>query len=132
MPSKNNLTRDQTGLAYTIEGEPARLHWTGEEITESTDSILARAAVLGGGERAGREEMDSRAREFLSAVLAAGPVEGRLVAERAEKAGISERALERACKAASVVKRPDGFRGVSLWEMPGTISPFSTLTQAVQ
>jgi putative DNA primase/helicase len=126
VPSKNNLAPDQTGLAYTIVGKPGRLQWADGSIDESTNSILARAAVLGGGGRAGAEEGDQRAREFLSARLAAGPVEGKIIIDAASKAGIGERALERACKTAGVIKRPGGYQRPSQWEMPGMGSPFTT------
>ncbi len=132
VPSKNNLAPDQTGLAYTIVGNPARLQWADGSIDESTNSILARAAALGGGGRAGVDEVDARARELLSARLAAGPVEGKIIIDAASKAGIGERALERACKAAGVIKRPGGYQRPSQWEMPGVASPFITVPQGVQ
>jgi hypothetical protein len=89
LPGKSNLTAEQTGLAFTISGEPAALHWERDAVAMTADDAMAQ-------EQADRGDASALgdAVAWLSDALAAGNPEG--TARAALRDGIAGRTLERA------------------------------------
>lgn len=117
----NNANLRNQGLAFSIEGvtlsggiETARVAW--EDETVEIDVNEALWAVSDGDTRNALAE----AGEFLSEILADGPVEANDVRQHAQKAGHSWATVRRASKALSVKKFKVGFGGDGgwLWQIP--------------
>jgi hypothetical protein len=117
--TKNNLAKPPASLMFgleEVEGGAVRVNWLGESKVSAKDLLATpkdeeQAASL-------REAV-----EFLSDVLADGPVAASQVKEEAEDAGISERTLARAKKVAGVITYREGEtggrgKGQWLWKLP--------------
>jgi hypothetical protein len=119
LPLKNNLGRDETGLAFTVEShtlasgiETSRVVWEGAPVTTSAEEAFApdddseeRGAVDG-------------AKEFLNTLLASGPVPAKRVYAEGREAGHSERTIKRAKKYLGVVASKEGMKGPWFWALP--------------
>lgn len=108
------MARQPAGLAFRIEGEPARLVWEPGAVDLKADGVLA--AMAGQGDGGAREE----AREWLRDVLSDGPQPAADVKRRAEADGIKSRTLDRAKRDLSVITTREGYssKGRWLWAMP--------------
>jgi hypothetical protein len=115
LPVKNNLAPDGTGLAYristTLSGAP-RIEWEPEPVTISADEAMARP----------REEEEGStlddAQEFLSGLLANGPLQVRQIRSDADGAGYAWRTIQRAQKALGVEARKLGMKDGWVWSLP--------------
>jgi putative DNA primase/helicase len=114
LPGKNNLAAEASGLAFSIAGEPAAVHWERDPVAMNANEILT--TMLNG--KSGRSALDE-ATAWLGDALADGPRIGGELKESARKAGISNRTLERARVELRVECGPDGFRGPWTWRLPG-------------
>ncbi len=94
LPGKCNLAAAQTGLAFTIGGEPARVQWEREPIDMTADEAVAKE---NGAKKPGpNPEGQNEAMEFLKSALANGPVLSKDLDADAKDAGIAPRTLSRA------------------------------------
>lgn len=114
LPGKSNLAASTTGLAFTIAGEPASVHWDDEPVQMSADDALARETGNATGEMSALDE----AVAWLAEYLTAGPQPGKTVRKAAEADGIANRTLDRARGKLQVKAEPDGFGGPWTWRLP--------------
>jgi putative DNA primase/helicase len=117
LPGKNNLAEQQQGLAFTIGGEPASVHWERDPVAMSADEALARE----NGDKGHSTALDE-AVAWLSDALADGPRPGKEVKGEATADGIAPRTLDRAKVKLGVDTGPDGFRGPWVWLLPDSDS----------
>jgi hypothetical protein len=117
LPGKNNLASTQSGLAFTIMGEPAAIHWEPECVEMSANDFLAEFNTT----TFKAPRMDE-AKEWLQTLLQEGPLEGNEVKAKATDEGIALRTLERAKSVLEVETKPDGFRGPWKWHLPDSPS----------
>ncbi|GIW96964.1 MAG: hypothetical protein KatS3mg111_0297 [Pirellulaceae bacterium] len=107
LPGKCNVAARQSGLAYRIEGEPARLVWESEPVEMTADEALAAQAEAGAN---GGGVAD--AVEWLGQRLSDGPKPAKdMIDEWTNGEGGSKRTLDRARKRLRV----DAYRP----EIPG-------------
>ena len=117
--TKNNLAMPPTSLMFSLEeaeGGAVRVDWLGDTDVSAKD-LLATPQD--------QEHADARSEavEFLSDVLANGPVPSTEIIQDAEDAGIAEKTLRRAKKLLGVVAYREGEsdrRGAGrwLWKLP--------------
>ena len=92
LPMKNNLARDNSGLAYTIaaaeNGAPVVL-WESAPVTTTADAALA-------DEQDDRQTALTDAAEWLRDQLAEGAVAVKVLRQEAKDAGLAWRTIERA------------------------------------
>lgn len=117
--TKNNLAKSPKSLMFTLEeaeNGAVRVNWLGE-------SEISAQQLLATPREEEHADARSEAVEFLSDVLASGPVAAKQVKEEAEEAGISERTLARAKKLVGVISYREGEssgrgKGCWLWKLP--------------
>lgn len=119
LPIKNNIGNDESGLAFSVEShslpggiETSRVSWEGEPVTISADEAMAPQ-----GDPEERSALDD-AKEFLSNLLADGPVSNKQIRGDAEGAGIAWRTIQRAQKALGIEAYKGGMKGGWLWKLP--------------
>ena len=113
LPGKMNLSQPALGLAFTIDGEPARVRWERDAVQTTAGEVLARCNGAG-GQSAGNE-----AEQWLRDVLSGGPMPSKELRARAERDGMSWRTIERAKKRMGVEATKVGFgSGIWWWELP--------------
>lgn len=124
MPMKNNLGRDDSGLAYKIESyrldapeddEPidtSRVMWEPDEVTISSEEAFG-----GGATDEERGDLAS-AKQFLAGLLHDGPMKTSAIRKDAEGAGYSWATLRRAQVSLKIVAQKDGFSGPWQWALP--------------
>ncbi|WP_442485598.1 AAA family ATPase [Aeoliella sp. SH292] len=115
LPGKSNLAAETTGLAFTIAGEPASVHWERDPVAMSADEALARE---NGGRAGGATTAEGEAVDWLHNRLADGPQPAKETKEAASADGISSRTLDRAKRKLNVQAAPDGYRGPWVWRLP--------------
>ena len=123
IPSKMNIAPIRHGLAYRIEGclvefegkeiATSRIMFESAPITISADQALA--AMEGNGQtRTDKAE----AIDFLSDLLANGPMAAKDVKKEAADASISPKSLRSAREALSIKPEKSGFEGGWVWALP--------------
>ncbi len=119
LPIKNNIGNDQSGLAFTVEShslpgniETSRVSWEAEAVTITADEAMAPQ-----GDPEELSALDD-AKEFLSTLLADGPVSNKQIRGDAEGAGHSWQTIRRAQKALGIEAHKDGMKGPWLWCLP--------------
>ena len=119
LPIKNNIGNDQSGLAFTVEShnlpgniETSRVSWEAEAVTITADEIMAPQ-----GDPEELSALDD-AKEFLSTLLADGPVSSKQIRVDAEGVGHSWPTIRRAQKALGIEAHKDGMKGPWLWCLP--------------
>jgi putative DNA primase/helicase len=116
LAGKNNLSEDQKGLSFTIQGNPARVVWGGE-VDESADDAMRRdrTGEGEGGERVERAERLAEGKRFLETMLAEGPVEMKVLKRDAEEAGLAWSTVRRAKAALGVKVEKTGESRTGPW-----------------
>ena len=121
LPIKNNISKDETGLAFTIEGvtipggiETSRVVWESDSVTVTADEAMRQHDEP--EERSSLED----AREFLTNLLADGPVSSKQIRYDSEGAGHTWATVRRAQKLLRVEVYRDGFggKGTWYWQLP--------------
>jgi putative DNA primase/helicase len=121
LPIKNNISKDETGLAFSIEGvtiaggiETSRVVWETDSVTVTADEAMRQPDEP--EERSSLED----AREFLTNILADGPVSSRQIRYDCEGAGHTWATMRRAQKILGVEVYRDGFgrEGTWYWQLP--------------
>lgn len=116
LPGKMNVARVPGGLAFRIEGDPARLLWEDGAVNASADSLLAAIHRNEGGRRTERDD----AAEWLADRLAEGPVLTNEVIQEAKDAGHAIGTLRRAKAQLGVKSRKRTFNGPHEWYIPAS------------
>ena len=115
LPGKSNIAAEQSGLAFTIGGEPPSVRWEQDPVALTADEALARANSPSGETTAVDEAV-----RWLEEHLESGPVPAKQLKEAAKADGLSVRTLERGKAKLGVVACPDGFGGPWVWKLPET------------
>jgi putative DNA primase/helicase len=124
LPLKSNLAPTKTGLAYRIVGADVplrarhgvvktsvpRIEWLSETVSMSADEAMEAA-------RERHTKIDD-VKDWLTDILADGPLPMRTVEEAAGRAGHAMRTVNRAADALGVVKGKGGFQGAWQWSIP--------------
>jgi putative DNA primase/helicase len=121
LPLKNNLSSDQTGLAFTVAPhrlpngiETSWLLWESEPVTVTADDAMAPVEAT-----ADSTEI-ANACEWLRDLLVPGPVEAREVLRLAGDQGFNHRMAQRARQKIGATTQREGFGKGSrvLWSIP--------------
>lgn len=116
MPVKNNLAKDNTGLAYSVitaENGAPLIVWESEPVTITADEALAPSD-------SNDEKTDGDwATEVLKDILLDGPMQVVDVNSEAKSAGISQKSLRRAKEKLGIKSKKGGFKGGWVWSLPG-------------
>jgi putative DNA primase/helicase len=128
IPSKMNIAPIRHGLAYRIEGcvvefegkeiATSRIMFESAPITISADQALA--AMEGNGQA---KTDKAEAIDFLSDLLATGPMPVSEVQGEAKAAGISAKSLRSARETLGIKPEKSGFEGGWVWALPGPKMP---------
>jgi putative DNA primase/helicase len=113
LSGKCNLAIAQSGLAFTIGGDPASIRWERDPVEMTADEALALESKTKGSTSATDE-----AEDWLRKYLSNGPRPGKEVQEAAQKDGIKTRSLNQAKANLEIVSSPDGFGGQWVWKLP--------------
>ena len=118
LPLKNNLAKDTSGFAFTVEetgiGDnitTSKVVWESEPVTVTADEALTAT-----GERGDRL---TDAEEFLEEKLRGGMVPSEELFKHGEAQGISKKSLYGAKKKLGISAQKVGFQGAWHWELPG-------------
>ena len=109
LPGKMNLSVPAPGLAFTIDGEPARVHWEPDPVPTTAGEVLARGNGSG-GKGAGNE-----AEQWLRDVLSDGPVPTSELKALAQRDGMGWRTIESAKQRIGVKATREGFGSDGRW-----------------
>jgi hypothetical protein len=122
LPLKNNLGKDETGLAFTIEPcalpsgiETSRIVWEDSPVT-----VAAEEAFAPDLDREGRSELED-ARDFLLGLLADGHVPSKQIKADSDGAGYAWSTIRRAQQALGVEAFREGGLGKTgtwYWRLP--------------
>ena len=120
LPGKSNLAAEATGLAFAINGEPARVQWEPDPVEMTADEALAH-------ENGATVEHSAvgEATDWLRETLSNGPRLSREIKQDAKRDGIAWRTVERARAKLGVCTGPDGFRGCWVWTLPDGVDSTS-------
>jgi RecA-family ATPase len=112
LQAKNNLSRDMGGLAFRIR-EPGVVHWDDGEVDRSADDAL--------GEAQSRvRTVGNDIAEWLTAMLATGPVESKKLRELADREGFSWSTVENVRRRMPTIQpRHDGENNQWRWHLVG-------------
>lgn len=130
--AKNNLAPDMAALSYTTDttkvgddnGEPIYapyVIWGADHVTITATEAMEAEAGKSNNTSSSAIEV---AKEFLTRMLAMGPVPKSEIDDAAEANSITKRTLARAKAELGIVAKREGFgkEGKWLWEMPPTQS----------
>jgi hypothetical protein len=123
LPGKTNLSAEQPGLAFSIQGDPAVIRWEREPVAMTADEALAREQ---GGHENGSQVDEATA--WLAAALSEGPLTAKEVRALARRDGFAWRTVERAKSALSVKCQPSGFGGPWVWRLANSLRPESPVS----
>jgi len=116
MPTKNNLAKDLTGLAYSIsanENNQPVITWEQQPVTMTADEALSVP-------ESNEEQTDTDwAMNFLENELSDGPVAAAVVMKGTREVRVGDKALRRAREKLGVVTKKTGFNGGWVWSLPG-------------
>lgn len=115
LPGKNNLSGISSGLAFSIEGDPASVYWEPDPLLMDADEAMA--AERESSDRGDRSAIDEAMR-WLKGELSDGAVPAKSIKDKAKQDGIAQRTLERAAERLSILRGRDGFTGPFKWSLP--------------
>ena len=115
MPAKNNIAKENVGLAYSIveaeNGAPV-IAWEPDPITITADEALA--IPQQNTERTNTDE----AVDFLKILLSKGPVHATEVNKQAKQLGLNEKPLRLAREKLKIKPKKVDFDGPWVWALP--------------
>jgi RecA-family ATPase len=115
MPVKNNIAKDNTGLAYSVgtseNGQPV-IEWELQPVLITADEALTPA-----DSSEDRTDTDW-AVDFLQDLLSKGPVQASVVHRDARQASISKKSLRRAQEKLGIKPEKSGFAEGWVWTLP--------------
>jgi putative DNA primase/helicase len=119
LPIKNNIGNNESGLAFTVQSvtlhggiETSRVSWEDETVAITADEAMAPQE-----DSEERSAMDD-AKQFLTSLLADGPVSSKQIRADAEGAGFSWRTIQRAQKVLNIDAYKGGMKDGWLWMLP--------------
>ena len=119
LPIKNNVGNDESGLAFIVQSvtlpggiETSRVCWEDETVSITADEAMAPQE-----DPEERSAMDD-AKQFLTNLLADGPVSSKQIRADAEGAGLAWRTIQRAQKALDIDAYKGGMKEGWLWMLP--------------
>ncbi len=114
LPGKMNLSTPSPGLAFTIDGDPARVQWEPDPVQTTAAEVLAR------GNGTGDTSSGDEAEQWLRDVLSNGPMPSSELKVQAEHDGMAWRTIERTKKRIGVNATREGFGsdGKWVWVLP--------------
>lgn len=119
LPMKNNIGKDESGLAFSIEShqlaggiETSCIAWEAEAVTVKADE-----ALIPEGSAEDRSERQEAA-EWLRDALAEGPLSAKVVQQQAKQAGIAWATVRRAKDALGIKPAKTRFDGGWEWALP--------------
>lgn len=126
LPGKNNLAAEGDGLAFAIEGEPARLYWERDPVRMTADEAIAAEAKERGAKPGPTADARIAAEEWLKEVLKNGPVpsgdprnpEPGTIRFMAKEAGVSWSTVRRAAEALGVRAEKSRLSDKWQWRLP--------------
>lgn len=116
VPVKNNLAKDNTGLAYSVveaENGAPMIVWETEPVTMTADEAL----VPSESDKA--KTGTDWAEDVLLVILANGPVSAAKVRKEAAAAGVSVKEQRMAQQRLGIKPKKTGFNGCWVWSLPG-------------
>jgi putative DNA primase/helicase len=118
LPLKNNIGRDNSGLAFRIEPwiletgfETSVIEWEADPVDSSLDDHFTQAS----SER--RTALDD-AKDFLGAVLANGPMPFKELEQEAQEQGHALATIRRAKSELGIKPEKQGQKGPWIWQLP--------------
>ncbi len=115
VPIKNNIAKENTGLAYTVitgNNNAPVIEWEPEPVRITANEVLATL-------ESEEERTDTEwAVIVLRYVLTAGPMSAKQVFNECKQAGLSEKQVRRAGKKLGIVPKKTTFSGGWTWELP--------------
>jgi putative DNA primase/helicase len=118
LPGKNNLARQNSGLGFTISGNPPAIWWERGEVDMSADDALA-ADNAAQGKRPGPEpKARNKAAEWLQDFLRDGPMRAGQIKDDVKEAGYAWRTVERAKDDLGIKPYREQFGGAWMWKLP--------------
>lgn len=120
LAGKNNLAKAQTGLAFTIDGDPGSVRWESAPVTITADEAMADERR----DNDGTTKLDE-AKQWLKHRLENGPAPSNEIKVMARRDGITMKTLERAKKPLDVQSYPEEFGGKWMLALPQS-SPTTT------
>ena len=116
LPVKNNLSNDETGLAYEVRASDSNapyIAWESSAVTITAEDALSQNGADEHGGRQGAED-------FLKDILASGPLTAKEVQRLGGEAGYPQRTVQRAANAMGIKPHREGFGAGAkyLWELP--------------
>ncbi len=119
LPIKNNIGNDESGLAFCIDShllpngvETSRVCWEAEAVMITADDAMTQQ-----GDPEELSALDD-AKEFLSNLLADGPVSTKLIRADSEGAGYAWRTIQRAKTALEIQANKSGMKEGWKWQLP--------------
>jgi RecA-family ATPase len=112
LAGKSNLAAEQPGLAFTLDGEPARVCYERDPVAMNADDALALA------EQKEDDSLVARATAWLADLLADGPRGAKEVQSEAAANGFSEKTLRKAKRQLDVISGPVVRQGSWMWRLP--------------
>ena len=112
---KMNIARKPNGLGFSMENtanEAPRILWSPDPVTETADELL-------GDSRARVRTVSHDIAEWLTAMLATGPVETARLKELAEQEDYRWRTIETVRRRMPIQPRRDGENGQWRWHLVG-------------
>ncbi|CAJ0777718.1 AAA family ATPase [Ralstonia chuxiongensis] len=119
--AKSNISADDGGIAYAIEQTEATTGINASRIIWGDQIEGAAREILGDVERDDNEDersLKDSAKDFLSALLADGPVNAKELKKDADGAGYSWPTIHRAATDLGVEKRKIGMKEGWVWALP--------------
>ncbi len=123
LPGKSNIAPEQGGLAFSIGGEPAAVHWERDPVAMTADDAIAKA-----NDDQGQGSALNEATRWLEDFLEDGPKAAKSVKDAARQDGIAPRTLDRAKSKLGVHAGPAGFGGAWVWQLPNPIESDDSTT----
>ena len=117
LPGKSNLTKEQSGLAFAIAGDPGAVQWEREPVKMTADDAMAQEQ----GDRGEVSALDE-ATSWLRDALTAGARSAKELRDEAQRYGIAWRTVERAKGKLGIFNGPEGFGGPWVWKLPPSAS----------
>jgi len=118
LPGKNNLSHEGSGLAFVIEGSPARLTWEEGAVDMSADDALAAENEGPEGKPGPKPVLGEQATDWLKELLSdSQPRPVKAIREAATDAGLNWRTVQAASRKLGVIIGRISFEKGGSWRL---------------